>query len=91
MQAVFAFVLCALFNAAIEVCRAGEGGLQTLQVTDVSENSATLHWESGASKLAKGQLKVMVALNSYIGPEAVYLQLCSTTIKVHGSHGDLKT
>ena len=58
MRPVSAFVLCLLLNVAIEVCRAGEGGLQTLQVTGVSENSATLHWDSSASRLAKGQLKV---------------------------------
>lgn len=62
MRATFPFLLCALFNAAIQVCRTDEGGLSMLQVTGVSENSAALHWEGGASKLAKGKLKVTTAL-----------------------------
>lgn len=56
MRAIFAFASCLLINV---VCSAGsEGSLRTLEVTDVSENSATLHWDSSAYRLAKGHLKV---------------------------------
>ena len=63
MHVVFAFASCLLINVAIDVCGAGgEGGLRTLEVTEVSETSATLYWDSSAYKLAKGQLKVKGAI-----------------------------